>query len=425
MKKRMLVLLVVLAVLLTSLSALLPASASEPTKQDWLPLRTDEHVNINLTNFGSHVWGVHMTADAAFDGVYIWMSICAGSNGLINVKVYNWNTDYATSVAGAAIVDVNHTKAQWGQDDFVSGTPTTIKFNQAVNAGEYLILFSGSMEGNTILPLKFSYNHINKAPAGVEFFQNGNVTTTEQQNFAGGILYKPAVPTTVLWGTIGAGEAYFLYGNDASSVRSIGVRFNALNQFSKIKLGLHGGDKLTYTLYSWQDDYTTTIAGTPVCTVTDSAKQGTAVATIDLGQNIAKGEYLFVVAPASETPSANIAVWTSVSSVPDLVDYYCNGEKQTDETTDVGGAARSRCISGGIVYIDDTVDTFGTLSVKAPDLDDDDDDQNNNQNQQGGNKEENKPTGDGMLVTVALTIALACGVVIMLRRKFAHDTKVQ
>lgn len=49
------------------------------------------------------------------------------------------------------------------------------------------------------------------------------------------------------------------------------------------------------------------------------------------------------------------------------MDYYCDGVKQEDETTETQGVAECalyRCIAGGIVYVDDTVATFGTLSVK-------------------------------------------------------------
>ena len=395
MKKRMLVVLVILA----SLLAVMPVSASEePTKQEVMPLHSNPGVFFG--EFGTDVIGVKLNATADFDGAYIYLAN-SGTAAVLNCKVFAWNTDYATSAGGTALVNQDIDIAAWRGDDHNTRaeTGTEIKFNKTVEAGEYLITF-GMTSGN----LTHSINMLANKASGVEFFRNGGAPRNEWDTIVGGILYKQNIPTTVLWGDIGGGDAYFLYGNDAQTARSIAVRFNALNAFKQLRLGINGGDKLTYTLYSWKDDYATTVAGTPVKTVTDAqAFVGSVDATVDLGGAVAKGEYLLVVKPASETPSSWLSVWTKASKVPALVDYYCDGVKQEDETTETQGVAECalyRCIAGGIVYVDDTVATFGTLSVK---------------------QENNTQTGDRSMAIIAVAVALASSVVILLRRKCAYD----
>lgn len=69
MKKRMLVVLVILA----SLLAVMPVSASEePTKQEVMPLHSNP--GVFFWEFGTDVIGVKLNATADFDGAYIYLA---------------------------------------------------------------------------------------------------------------------------------------------------------------------------------------------------------------------------------------------------------------------------------------------------------------------------------------------------------------
>ena len=78
----------------------------------------------------------------SFKGLSLYLSTYDYDHGdTVTVKVYAWNTDYATTTEGTALVDVNIT-------GFENNKWRELTFDTALEAGEYLVVITGTSEGD-------------------------------------------------------------------------------------------------------------------------------------------------------------------------------------------------------------------------------------------------------------------------------------
>jgi len=113
--------------------------AVKGTVPTYLAAGKQEHKNLKLGN----VYGIVANVDGTLKSVNLYTATYDHDNGdQITVKVFNWNTDYATTVAGEAVATVTIT-------GYPNGGWYMITFEQALPAGEYVIEFSGTSDGDT------------------------------------------------------------------------------------------------------------------------------------------------------------------------------------------------------------------------------------------------------------------------------------
>ena len=108
------------------------------TVPTYLSFGKQEHKNLKLGN----VYGIVANVDGALTSVNLYTATYDADNGdQMTIKVFNWNTDYATSVAGEAVASVTIT-------GYPNGGWYMITFEQALPAGEYVIEISGTSDGD-------------------------------------------------------------------------------------------------------------------------------------------------------------------------------------------------------------------------------------------------------------------------------------
>ena len=113
--------------------------AVKGTVATYIDAGTKDHKNLKLGN----VYGIVTNVGGNFKSVNLYTATYDADNGdQITVKVFNWNTDYATTVAGEAVTSVT-----------ISGYPNggwyMVNFEQPLPAGEYVIEISGTSDGDT------------------------------------------------------------------------------------------------------------------------------------------------------------------------------------------------------------------------------------------------------------------------------------
>ena len=113
--------------------------AIKGTVPTYLSLGKQEHKNLKLGN----VYGVVTNTAGAFKSINLYTATYDHDNGdQITIKVFAWNTDYATTAAAEPVASVT-----------ISGYPNggwyMITFEQPLPAGEYLVEFTGTSDGDT------------------------------------------------------------------------------------------------------------------------------------------------------------------------------------------------------------------------------------------------------------------------------------
>ncbi len=155
--------------------------------------------------------------------------------------------------------------------------------------------------------------------------------------------------TEVRWGQIGGGSAIAILNGNAA-----GVRFAAENSFIAVTFAANCKVEYTVRVFEWYADYANTTAGEPVAAVKHTVTKA-GLQTVNLGAILPAGEYYVEYtaegAYDSTDQTGRADLWTNT---PDSkVECYYNGAVTT---------AANQTVAGGIVYVDNTVTTLGTIS---------------------------------------------------------------
>ncbi len=99
-----------------------------------------DHQHRNLKE--GHKFGMLANCGGSFKAVNLYTATYDHDNGdQMTIKVFAWNTDYATTVAGEALVNMTIT-------GYPNGGWYMIEFDSALAAGEYLVEISGTSDGD-------------------------------------------------------------------------------------------------------------------------------------------------------------------------------------------------------------------------------------------------------------------------------------
>lgn len=116
-----------------------PPVSSLPGKKGIVDLfNAGEWVHYNLAQEKSAV-GVHINCNGSLVGGKAYLPSYDNSIGTVHVKVYRWDTDYASSVSGKVLSSydfVNFEENQW----------LSFNLSKALDAGDYLVVFTAETE---------------------------------------------------------------------------------------------------------------------------------------------------------------------------------------------------------------------------------------------------------------------------------------
>lgn len=252
---------------------------------------------------GTNTAAQKFTANWNFCGVDVCAASWGNSIGNLTLKLYRWNTNYATSIAGTPIVTrtfVNYADNQWLSLDF-----------ETQNSGDYIWVASNPVE--TVGVWKDTGSHYGK---NVAYF-NGNVVTGDY-NFrivdsADHYTSNSPLTSVQLTGTSTAAQKFTTANSfDAIGVQSCSFANNIGN--------------LTVKLFSWNTNYQTTIAGTPIATKQFVNFFDNSFLKMYFQLQPA-GSYLWVINGATE----NVGLWKlTQGGFPDNINYL-NGAVTTGE----------------------------------------------------------------------------------------------
>lgn len=110
--------------------------------------------------------GAKFTADFIITDITIECPSWSDDVGSMVFKIYTWNTDYATTVAGTAVFTDTTSFVDYSDNDFVSVT-----FNPEIEPGTYLWELSDGKGGVGVWAFK------THGEEGLEFYKNGELFT--------------------------------------------------------------------------------------------------------------------------------------------------------------------------------------------------------------------------------------------------------
>lgn len=355
MKKRLLSLLIVLALLFATVHI----SAATAHTLYWNQVGGGDiywMYHKSITGAVAKTAGVHFNALEDFDKIILGFST-NGTNTL-SLSLYEWNSNYGVSSSISPV---------WSYENYnVSNGSNTINIASPIEKGEYLLVID-----NVVSHGEEDYIAIWTMPtkiANIEYYVQGNITNTANEYISGGITYIDNVYTSfgpinasvaskeVLWDPIGGGSNCWLYDSywTQGQRRSVGIHFNALTDFYQFYLVADSPVALNYNLYEWKDSYDITInTQDPIWSKT---KKVEVLKKLSIGQVIEKGEYLLVISIPDDidVTGKSVSLWSANNRTPDTnVDFYANG-KQATKVTD--------CVSGGLTYVDSSNSIFGQAS---------------------------------------------------------------
>lgn len=113
--------------------------AIKGTVPTYLSMGKQEHKNLKLGN----KYGVVANIGGSFKSINLYTATYDHDNGdKITITVFAWNTDYETTAAGEAVATLTIT-------GYPNGGWYMITFEQPLPAGEYLVEFTGTSDGDT------------------------------------------------------------------------------------------------------------------------------------------------------------------------------------------------------------------------------------------------------------------------------------
>lgn len=192
---------------------------------------------------GTNTVGERFSAMDSFSGIDVNCPSYANNIGSLTLSLYIWNSDYNTSVSSAPIATQTYT-------NFNDNAWLKLDFSQKPE-GEYLWVLSNPAEMVGV------WQYMGSIDPNTAYI-NGAETAGD---FESRIYYT--IPKSNLYDVAGSHLAVPLTDSNTA-----GEKFSATNYFNSIEVAcpsyLDNIGKLTLTLYQWNNDYDTTIAGTPV-----------------------------------------------------------------------------------------------------------------------------------------------------------------
>lgn len=262
----------------------------------------------------SYSVGFHFKANDPFVGGVDYIYASVGETDIdANVKLYKWNTDYATSVASdvkaSASFKVNGDKAY------------EYNFGSAQPAGEYLVVVTLSGINYGGQPREYAIQASVEDSSKVETFFNGDVSN----DFYAGILFESDGGTLSDVGYTTYRKALFdpnVAGNPITLSSNFStlyaMQFNAKASFTYLNIccpswGNNIGD-LKWTLYKWNGTFYKSIESTPL--VSEEFKGFADGTEIYLKFDpIEAGEYLLVIENITEGDKKDdVGMWGAGSS---------------------------------------------------------------------------------------------------------------
>ncbi len=226
-------------------------------------------------------FAVRFKAGSSFVGGMMALYV-EGNSTQINVRLHQWNTDYATSVNAApkATASFQPVSGEAGNIRIDAG----YTFPSAQPAGEYVAVFEVNNPEGAVIQLKS-----NNLSNHVDCYVAGNLVDVD---FFGGIMFenvgaggfKPLVNERITFSSeiidIHSNDylfwEYFNSKNEKHSFDDFAVRFKAESSFTGGMLGFYVEDTVTLkaSLYKWNKDYETSTSGAAQTSVTFDVSSG-------------------------------------------------------------------------------------------------------------------------------------------------------
>lgn len=260
-----------------------------------------------------------------------------GNAANVNVKLYQWNTDYAASVAGTAKAEANFNPV--APDGSGSRMEAYYNFPSAQPAGEYVAVFE-VQSAEPFFPLKsrdLNNNeecYVDGALIDVDFF--GGIVF--ENAGAGGIkplineriTFAPEKETAndnkdIFWN-------YFDTVNEKKEFIDFAVRFNAKSSFKGGMLCFYIENKVTLkaSLYEWNTDYAASVAGTAKAVATfdvDGSSSQRVEANYSFDSAQPAGAYIVVFEVVSGTQGKDVLIQLKSKDVTEYAECFMVGEK--------------------------------------------------------------------------------------------------
>lgn len=243
------------------------------------------------------------------------------ANTNLKASVYQWNTDYATTVAGEAICSVESAP-------HADNAPLQINVPEGVTVtGEVLLVLENSSteEGKQMTPWAASEGGVE----GVTYYANGS----ECSAFCVYVNVRTIESITrneqVALFNGGQGNPHGAYKNG----ESVAVRYTipegaTLNYFFFHAVATYGqpDTDLKATVYQWNTDYATTVAGEALFSVEDKNHADNAPLQINVPEGVTvTGEILLVLENTSAAEGKTMTPWGASEGAADGVTFYANG----------------------------------------------------------------------------------------------------
>ena len=318
-------------------------------------------------------FAVRFKAASSFTGGMMALYV-EGNTNEVNVKLYQWKKDYATSVAGAPKASTSTGKLEAPAGGRMEAT---YEFQTAQSAGEYVAVFEVTGE-SAFMPLKSQDMNNN-----LECYKGGAVIG--DVDFFGGIIFedssaggfKPLVNERITFTEEKAssesnGDIYWDYfnkNNDQGFFDNFAVRFKTKASFKggMMSFYVEGTHELKVSLYKWNADYATSVKAAPQASVTfevtDATNAGSrAEGNYNFETAQPAGEYVAVfevVSPKSgsaliqlkaKDPSANLECYVAGEEI--LVDFF-------------GGILFENYDDGGFVIVEKEIQSVPFYDTKA------------------------------------------------------------
>ena len=296
------------------------------------------------------VSGQRVKVTAPFDGFQIYMA--NGNAYNFTLSVYKWTTDYATTIASTPLKTVDKTTTS-GAVKAESLTWT----DGALGAGEYLFVVENARSKSNVTnnPNRLGLAEVASNVSQGEYYRVGTLTTGKE--LALDIRFTEAAPTGGYFASIvisdfnptyvpaydgkPAGNTYTageVSGKKPEDIIS-GQRVKVTAPFDGFQIYMANGNVYNFTLsvYKWNEDFETTIKGTPLKTIDKTITHGNVQpeSLVWTDGALEAGDYLFVVENVKSkdnvTNNPNRLGLAEVASNVSQGEYYRVGKLVSDK----------------------------------------------------------------------------------------------
>ncbi len=263
-------------------------------KKSFEPLYDPASGDANASSFNNGEKGDLATRFTVSNGNFAGVMMDSMSwDNLARIRVFAWDTDYNTTVAQTPLIDC------FADRTFASGSNSLVMFDEALAAGEYLILFSG---GPITLWVHGPVDGVKTYVGGTEWTTGTlkisyvkDVDTSKSDEGE-----EPPVKQAVVVPIYGAGAAQDERADFLTNVSVVGAKF-AVTEGKFTGFVLHNIDIMAaanVSVYKWNTDYATTVKGKAMytCKLDDPNHVDRDDYTIRFAPlAFAEGDYLVVV----------------------------------------------------------------------------------------------------------------------------------